>query len=102
MRRPGLLRSVREGSRRDRSIAARIPRIWGIDFGARSRYRKCALLRRTIVEKGEAMKDKKVDKKEAKVGGLDFEVVVLSSSGDLSKKIAEALEKKLEKEGKRA
>jgi len=48
------------------------------------------------------MKDKKVDKKEAKVGSLDFEVVVLSSSGDLSKKIAEALEKKLEKEGKRA
>jgi hypothetical protein len=48
------------------------------------------------------MKDKKVDKKESKVGGLDFEVVVLSSSGDLSKKIAEALEKKLEKEGKRA
>ncbi len=38
------------------------------------------------------MKDKKVDKKEAKVGGLDFEVVVLSSSGDLSKKIAKALE----------
>jgi hypothetical protein len=48
------------------------------------------------------MKDKKVDKKEAKVGGLDFEVIVSSSSGDLSKKIAEALEKKLEKEGKRA
>ena len=48
------------------------------------------------------MKDKKADKKEAKVGGLDFEVIVSSSSGDLSKKIAEALEKKLEKEGKRA
>ena len=48
------------------------------------------------------MKDKKVDKKEAKVGGLDFEVIVSSSSGDLSKKIAEALEKKLAKEDKRA
>ena len=48
------------------------------------------------------MKNKKVEKKEAKVGGLDFEVVVMSSSGDLSKKIAEALEKKLEKEGKAA
>ena len=48
------------------------------------------------------MKDKKVEKKEAKVGGLDFEVVVMSSSGDLSKKIAEALEKKLAKEGKGA
>jgi hypothetical protein len=48
------------------------------------------------------MKDKKADKKEAKVGGLDFEVIVSSSSGDLSKKIAEALEKKLAKEDKRA
>jgi hypothetical protein len=48
------------------------------------------------------MTDKKLDKKEAKVGGLDFEVIVSSSSGDLSKKIAEALEKKLAKEGKRA
>ena len=47
------------------------------------------------------MNSKKVDKKEAKVGGLDFQVVVLSSSGDLSKKIAEALEKKLAKEEKR-
>jgi hypothetical protein len=47
------------------------------------------------------MKDKKADKKEAKVGGLDFEVIVSSSSGDLSKKIAEALEKKLAKEDKR-
>ncbi len=47
------------------------------------------------------MKDKKADKKQAKVGGLDFEVIVSSSSGDLSKKIAEALEKKLAKEDKR-
>lgn len=47
------------------------------------------------------MSKDKGNKKEAKVGGLDFEVVVLSSSGDLSKKIAEALEKKLAKEEKR-
>ncbi len=47
------------------------------------------------------MKDKKADKKQAKVGGLDFEVIVSSSSGDLSKKIAEAIEKKLAKEDKR-
>jgi hypothetical protein len=44
-------------------------------------------------------KKKKV--KEAKVGGLDFEVVVVSSSGDLSKRIAEALQKELAKEEKR-
>jgi len=52
-------------------------------------------------ERGELMSKDKGNKKEAKVGGLDFEVVVLSSSGDLSKKIAEALEKKLAKEEKR-
>ena len=47
------------------------------------------------------MSKNKEQKKEAKVGGLDFEVVVLSSSGDLSKRISEALEKKLAKEEKR-
>jgi hypothetical protein len=47
------------------------------------------------------MNKDKSNKKEAKVGGLDFEVIVSSSSGDLSKKIAEALEKKLAKEEKR-
>jgi hypothetical protein len=47
------------------------------------------------------MDEKKEGKKEAKVGGLDFEVIVSSSSGDLSKKIAEALEKELAKEDKR-
>lgn len=47
------------------------------------------------------MDRKKVKSKEAKVGGLDFEVVVSSSSGDLSKKIAELLEKELAKEEKR-
>ena len=47
------------------------------------------------------MTDKKDNKKEAKVGGLDFEVIVSSSSGDLSKKIAEALERELAKEEKR-
>jgi diphthamide synthase subunit DPH2 len=40
-------------------------------------------------------------KKDAKVGGFEFEVIVSSLSGDLSKKVAEALEKKLEKEEKR-
>ena len=47
------------------------------------------------------MKDKKDEKKEAKVGGFEFEVIVSSSSGDLSKKVAEALEKKWAKEEKR-
>jgi hypothetical protein len=47
------------------------------------------------------MTDKKDNKKEAKVEGLDFEVIVSSSSGDLSKKIAEALERELAKEEKR-
>lgn len=47
------------------------------------------------------MKEKKVKSNQAKVGGLDFEVIVSSSSGDLSKKIAKALEKKLAKEGNR-
>ncbi len=46
------------------------------------------------------MSEEKKRKKEAKVGGLDFEVIVLSSSGELSKKIAKALEKKIEDRGK--
>ena len=47
------------------------------------------------------MTDKKDNKKEAKVEDLDFEVIVSSSSVDLSKKIAEALERELAKEEKR-
>jgi len=46
------------------------------------------------------MSEEKKRKKEAKAGGLDFEVIVLSSSGELSKKIAKALEKKIEEGGK--
>lgn len=47
------------------------------------------------------MSKKKTDKKEEKVNGFEFEVIVSSTSGDLGKKIAEALEKKWEKEQKR-
>jgi hypothetical protein len=56
-------------------------------------------MREVSIEGGQSMSEEK--KKEAKVGGLDFEVIVLSSSGDLSEKIAKALEKKLAKEEKR-
>ena len=47
------------------------------------------------------MNKDKSNKKEAKVGGFEFEVIVSSPSGELSKKIAAALEKKWAKEEKR-
>ena len=58
-------------------------------------------MREVSMEGGQSVSEEKKQKKAAKVGGLDFEVIVLSSSGDLSEKIAKALEKKLAKEEKR-